>query len=320
VTALPDTDYDIPLPDPQAAVVAVQAPGAGAGHWAGAPSAVLHDGVIWLAYRLRAPIGAGRGYAVVVARSDDGVAFETVATIERCDMDTDSLERPALAVTPDGRWRLYLSCATPGTLHWAVDVLEAPEPAAFDPAQRQRVLDGGPAVAYKDPVVLPGSATEPWAMWVCRHDVADSSEADAMRSCYATSRDGLHWEMGAVALAGRPGQWDSRGARITSVTASGERLVAYYDGRASFAENWEERTGIAVGRFPDAFTALGDGPAASSPWGSGALRYLSVVVVPAGGVHFYYELSRPDGSHDLCTEYVAASSPQAERGGALRSA
>ena len=320
MTALPDTAYDVPLPDPQAAVVAVHAPGPGAGHWAGAPSALLHDGVIWLAYRLRRPIEAGRGYAVVVARSDDGVAFEDVAVINRRDLDTDSLERPALAVAPDGTWRLYLSCATPGTLHWTVDVIEAADPSAFDPAERRPVLDGGPAVAYKDPVIHPGSAGEPWCMWVCRHDVAVPGDADAMRTCYATSPDGLRWDMGAVALAGRPGHWDSRGARVTSVISLGERLVAYYDGRASFAENWEERTGVAVGYSPDALAALGGEPAARSPWGSGALRYLSVVALPHGARRFYYELSRVDGSHDLCTEYVAATPAQAGRGGDLRSA
>ncbi|MGV9380289.1 hypothetical protein ACWDRB_31020 [Nonomuraea sp. NPDC003707] len=55
------------LPDPDRAVVAVEPPVAGEGHWAGAPSAVAADGLIYLAYRLRRPVGQGRGYAVVVA-------------------------------------------------------------------------------------------------------------------------------------------------------------------------------------------------------------------------------------------------------------
>ena len=85
-----------------------------------------------LAYRLRRPIGLGRGYAVAIARSADGVHFQTIQVITREEMDTESLERPALVRTPAGRWRLYLSCATWGTKHWRVELLEATAPDAFD--------------------------------------------------------------------------------------------------------------------------------------------------------------------------------------------
>ncbi len=49
----------------------------------------------------------------MIARSDDGVSFETVTVLEREAFDCDSLERPALVVLPDGTWRIYVSCATP---------------------------------------------------------------------------------------------------------------------------------------------------------------------------------------------------------------
>jgi hypothetical protein len=60
--------------------VAVESPGTGPGFWAGGPSAIFTDGAFWLAYRLRRPVDQGRGYANVVARSEDGVRFKTVAT------------------------------------------------------------------------------------------------------------------------------------------------------------------------------------------------------------------------------------------------
>ena len=37
----------------------------------------------------------------------------------------EGFERPALVRLADGRWRLYVSCATPGSKHWWVDSLTA---------------------------------------------------------------------------------------------------------------------------------------------------------------------------------------------------
>ena len=126
------------LPQPDRSVVAVAPPGPGEGTWAGAPSAACYDGEIYLAYRLRRPEGQGRGYAVAVARSADGVHSRPLLTIGREQVDAESLERPAIVRTPDGTWRLYLSCATTGTKHWRVEVLEAPHPAAFDAGRSGR--------------------------------------------------------------------------------------------------------------------------------------------------------------------------------------
>ena len=129
-------------PQPEKSVVAIRPPVAGNGNWVGAPSAVLDGGEIYLAYRLRRPIGHGRGYAIAVARSADGEHFETLLTITKEQMDTESLERPVLVRLAGGGWRLYLSCATYGTNHWRVEVMEAADPASFDPATRRTILPG----------------------------------------------------------------------------------------------------------------------------------------------------------------------------------
>ena len=114
---MPDADA-LPVPSPERSRVIVPAPGEGRGFWAGGPSAVVaDDGVYWLAYRLRRPLGEGRGYANVVARSQDGEHFETVAVLTRDVFDCESLERPVLTALPDGSWRLYVSCATPCMVH-----------------------------------------------------------------------------------------------------------------------------------------------------------------------------------------------------------
>ena len=65
----------------------------------------------------------------MVARSDDGVSFETVCELHRDLFGADSFERPVLVPLPDGGWRLYVSCATPGSKHWWIEAVDADAPA-----------------------------------------------------------------------------------------------------------------------------------------------------------------------------------------------
>jgi hypothetical protein len=288
------------LPNPDASAVAVAPPEAGPGYWVGAPSAVLGDDGIYLAYRSRRPVGDGRGFAVTVARSGDGVHFQTLVTVRREQFGAESLERPSLVRSPAGRWRLYVSCATPGTKHWRVELLEADHPLRFDPAQRVVVLPGDAKTGVKDPVIRHWDGR--WQLWASCHPLADPDEADQMMTDYATSEDGLEWTWHGTALAGRPGEWDARGTRVSSVCDMGPAIVAFYDGRASAAENYEERTGIAVGTDPAALTAVGSGAAAESRYAGHGLRYLHVLPLGGGRHRIYYEMTRADGAHELRTE------------------
>jgi len=288
------------LPHPDDSTVVIAPPGDGAGFWAGAPSAALGDDGIYLAYRLRRPLGAGRGYAIAVARSVDGVRFQTLATIRREEVGADSLERPGLVRDRSGRWRLYLSCATPGTKHWQIELMEAGHPAEFDLSKRAVVLPGDAKTGVKDPVIHRQNGT--WQLWACCHPLADPGEADQMVTEYATSTDGYDWTWHGTALSGRPGYWDSRGTRISAVWQDQDGIVAFYDGRASAAENYEERTGVATGTGPTALMAVGADPAAESPYAGRGLRYLDILVLPDGGRRLYYEMTRPDGAHELRTE------------------
>lgn len=288
------------VPDPARSVTAVLPPAAGPGAWAGGPSAVLDGDDVVLAYRLRRPVGQGRGFAVVIARSADGQAFTPIQTITKDEMDAESLERPVLAVTAEGRWRLYLSCATRGTKHWRVEVLEAAAPDAFDPRQRTVMLPGDPERAVKDPVIRRQGGQ--WHMWACIHPLTDAEHTDRMWAEYATSADGLNWAWHGPALQPRPGCWDSRGVRISDVQFGTEGVTAYYDGRASAAENFEERTGVATGLKPGLLAAVGSAPAAQSPAGGHGLRYLSILPLRDGGTRLYYEITRADGAHELRTE------------------
>ena len=290
-------------PDPARAELVEPAPGSGPGNWTGAPSAVLADGTFVLAYRVRQPLTEGRGVATVVARSEDGVRFETVAQVRRETFGAESLERPALARLDDG-WRLYVSCATPGTKHWWIESLDSPTLEGIADGRRHVALPGDGLVAVKDPVVERHGAG--WRMWVCCHPLDLPGHEDRMTTRVAHSADGLDWQLGAEVLAPRSGTWDARGARVTAVVSS-DPLAVLYDGRATAEENWFERTGVAFGDQDDGSgetLSAAEGDPTGSPHSDGALRYVSAVPLPDGGTRLYYELARPDGAHDLVTELV----------------
>jgi hypothetical protein len=281
-----------PLPG-DGSVVAVGAPGRGPGYWAGASCATLDsDGTFVIGYRVRN--GHDGNDQTVVARSDDGERFTTVATLDESDFGAMGMERPALVRTEDGRWRLYVCCATPGSAHWWIDVLEADAPERLAEADPRRAFPGDERVGVKDPIVQRAGAG--WRAWVCCHLLDEPGQEDRMRTDFATSRDGIEWTWRGTALAGRRGLWDARGARVTSVLPDGR---ASYDGRATAEENWFERTGLArcVGD-EGLLDHDGEQPVAD-------LRYLDVLPLPGGGYRIFYEARLPDESHELRTELIS---------------
>ncbi|PUA79758.1 hypothetical protein [Nocardioides currus] len=286
VTALPPTYDDVE--------VVVPAPGEGPGNWAGAASAVLADGVIWLTWRVRRPLTDGRGVSVVVARSDDGVRFVPVTAVSREAFGAESFERPVLVPLREGGWRLYLSCATPGSKHWWVDSLTADTVEELPTGTRRLVHEGDRDTAVKDPVITVGD--DGYEMWLCCHPLDEAGHEDRMTTRRLTSGDGLEWEDHGQVLAGREGQWDARGARVTAVLPGGTVL---YDGRPDAESNWFETTGVAHWDG-EALTRAAQ-PPISSPHSDGAFRYATAVPLPDGRVRYYVEAARPDGAHDLVT-------------------
>jgi hypothetical protein len=286
---------ELSLPGSAATVVAAPAPGAGVGYWAGSSSAALDDdGTFVIAYRVRTG-EHGRG-SNVIARSEDGEQLTTVATIDQERFGAQSMEKPSLVRTDEGRWRLYVCPAAPGpSKHWWIDVLEAADPADLATAEARTVFPGDEKTGVKDPLVQ-RNADGGWQAWICCHPLDVPDEEDRMTTAYATSKDGLDWEWHGTVLAPRPGMWDARGTRVTAVLPDGR---AAYDGRATKEENWFERIGLAelTGNRPGELEQTNDHAAVDA-------RYLDVLPLPDGSYRIYYEARLPDESHELRTELI----------------
>jgi hypothetical protein len=281
-----------PLPGMGRAVVAVPAPGDGPGYWAGASSAALdEDGSLVVGYRVRN--GHDGIDQTVIARSPDGESLTTVATLDQSRFGAQWMERPAVVRTERGRWRLYVCLGTPESKRWWIEVLEADDPAGFETAEARPAFPGDERTAVKDPIVRLVDGR--WHAWICCHPLDVPGAEDRMSSAYATSDDGLEWEWHGTVLTGRPGAWDARGARLTTVLPDGR---AAYDGRASAEENWFERTGLARSTGQQAqFAQIEGSPIVD-------VRYLDVLPLAGGGYRIWYEARLPDESHELRTEVI----------------
>lgn len=317
-----------PLFDPEEGLTVIEPPGSGAGWWAGASSA-LYDGEthrFYLYYRLRRPrseAAPDRGFEGRIAVSEDGLHFETVWQVHKHELNTASVEKGCLLKTPEGRWRLYLSLVDPADNRWRTDLLEATAPEGFEANRRQKVFtaeDIGEE-GVKDPYVftvghlyyaLFSYATKvPVAaeLEATKHATADIFNTGLTKSStgLATSSDGRHFTWQGEVFAPRSEGWDSYAARIGTLLWTPPVFTAFYDGSASVAENYEERTGLALTfdlRHYERVTT--GGPRLTSPYASGSLRYLDALVVK-GVIHYYYEYARPDGSHELRLNRVSLS-------------
>ena len=280
----------LPLPGSAPAAVAAPAPGAGPGFWAGSSTAALEpDGSFAIAYRVR---NGHDGNALnVIARSPDGATLTTVAELEETHFGAMSIERPALVRTEAGRWRMYVCLATPGSKHWWIGALEADDLEGLAGADVRTAFPGDASIGVKDPVIWRDA--DGWHGLICCHLLDVPDHEDRMDTRYATSPDGLDWTWRGTVLAGRPGTWDARGARLTARLPGGH--VAY-DGRATAEENWYERTGLAR-RDGDGYAALPGDPLDD-------VRYLDVVALPGGGHRIFYEFRLPDDAHELRTELI----------------
>ncbi len=305
-----------PLFDPLAGQVVREPLGSGGGWWAGAPGAFYDEvtGRFYLTYRLRGPRPM-RGAISRIAVSDDGLAFEDIAELRREQLDSDSIERCAILRGLDGRWRWFISYVDPATSQWRTDLVLADSPEQLCIAQRQPVwtcADLPGIEGVKDPyVAIIGRLYYLVSSIGLTVDVAAEQVGDkhATGDIFNTgltisstglsvSSDGVHFRWLGVTDAPR-GEWDPYCLRVNSLLWTPPVFTAFYDGSASVAENYEERCGLAQSfdllRYERVST---DGPILTVPHGSGSVRYVDVVEA-RGRLHYYYEMVRPDGAHEL---------------------
>ena len=307
---------------PEKGTTVVDPPGAGPGYWAGGCSALYDEERerFYLYYRVRTP--QERGGVCHVAESADGRHFEIAWSATREQFQSPSIEKSSLFRTPEGPFRLYVSFVDIRTNKWRIDLLEADDPEALDPANRVPVLIGGDCgnEGVKDPVVyLCGGIYYLYANYAPRPADGDPEQIDRMHAegnafvsgvvntgtGLATSLDGVRFQWQGPVLEPGAG-WDAFLVRMTSVVYTPPVFTAFYDGRPNVAAAYEDKAGIAVSFDLRQFTRVTEeSPVLVSTQGTGCLRYLSAV--PVGEkIYYYYEYAREDGAHELRLNVVDA--------------
>lgn len=309
----------LPSFDPESASVVLEPEDAGGGTWIGCPGVLYEPDKkrFLLTYRQRRPRGdpaTERGWRCAVAVSDDGLHFRDLWAVEKHELGAPSMERFCLLPRGDGGYLLYLSYVDPADNRWRIDMIEADDPSAFDVRTARPVLTAASTgtEGVKDPYAMRiGPAVYLFVSFAAADTLAeaDRDRAHATADIYNTGTT-THPTGLAVGLDGREftwkgqvlgvGQgWDRYQARLNSIARLGDAWVGFYDGSASFEENFEERCGLVISHDLEHWTRLTpDGPWAVSPHATGALRYVDAV--PVGNeLWLYFEYARADGSHEL---------------------
>jgi hypothetical protein len=290
--------------------------GSGPGFWAGAPGAFFAaDERAWyLTYRLRRPRGIqpDRGGEARIARSADLQHWEDVWSMTKDQYHSASIEKSAICKGADGQWRYFTSFVDATDGRWCVAALKAREVGKFDATRACALFKAAPLglEGIKDPCLLEWRGMFYMFLSVAVATPKTTSQSHSTLDIFntgecvsatgvATSRDLDHWEWQGVVFA--PGQngWDRYCRRVNSVIPVKGKFLGFYDGSASHAENYEEKTGLAISaHLRDWKSRTPDGPAFTSPFALKSLRYIDAHVV-GGEAVLFYEFARADGAHDL---------------------
>lgn len=303
--------------DPTCGVVIREPQSTGLGFWAGAPG-VYDDqvtGLVYLLYRIRRPRGVSndRGAELRLAVSRDGVNFDDIWNLRKEQLPSASIERCAFHRSPDGTFVLYVSYVDPADGRWRIDAIQSRHADQFDITLRQSILtaDQIDVEGVKDPwimrhdgryiMVASYATAAPNATAAQLHASSDAYNTGLVKSRtgWASGRDAIHFDWHGELLSPSLDGWDAYATRVACIWRERMSWCALYDGSASVAENYEERCGLAVGddwRHLSRVTV--SAPIVTVPYATGSVRYADVIQ-RNDRLLFYYEMSRPDGSHEL---------------------
>jgi hypothetical protein len=272
-------------------------------------------------YRVRHPLTKGRGGECRIAASRDLNVWETIWRANKEDFGANSIEKGCLIRDPRGAWRLYLSFEVgraydrnPPT--WRIDLLEADSPEKLDPAEARPVIDS-PMYGFtfvKDPtVVIVGGEYFVYASVGLPQQSEPPDEQGVIRTrgrgwtALHRSHDGVNFPTAQVVMSPRQQGWDAFNVRITSVCHLAPVWLAFYDGATHRADSYDEFCGLATSLDLVNFRPVSvAAPWVTSPHASRSIRYLDAIVVD-NTMHYFYEYTRADKSHDL--RHSAAALP-----------
>lgn len=285
------------------------------GYWVGAPS-VTYDPVtalFYLAYRIRVRKDRGRGIACGLAESRDGVSFTDIAQVTRESLDSASIEKSALFQVGPTQYRLYISYVDSSTNQWRIDMMEADSPHHVNAATRVKILTGEDVgtEGIKDPTVFRiGATTYLFAQCLPNREKVDPRTLHATEDGFAIgltrvesrvfrSTDGVHFTPTGGVLTPSETGWDSLSRRVTTVIPAHHGYLVCYDGKRTPAESYEEQCGLAwTSDFRNFEIISAEAPQYSSPYASGALRYVDAIWV-GQRLYYYYEMAEPSQAHSL---------------------
>ncbi len=302
------------------------------GYWVGAPGAfyAADERAWYLTYRIRRPRGIApdRGGEARIARSTDLQNWEDIWSVTKDKYDSASIERSTIIKGADGQWRYFTSYVDPADSRWCVSCLVSKDIRKLDPKQAKPVFKAASLdlEGIKDPwilaydgafymflsIALPTSRTTEKS-----HSTLDIYNTGECLSAtgLAISRNLENWQWQGPIFKPSASGWDRYCRRINSVIPYNEKFFAFYDGSASHAENYEEKTGLAVSSDLRRWQSLTtSGPLLTSPHSSGCLRYIDAQSAAVGKngdsgmLSAFYEFARQDSAHDLRLAIISAES------------
>lgn len=303
--------------NPADGTVVREPPGEGRGNWAGAAGVAFDKKLerFHMVYRIRRPRGAvpDRGAEIRIAHGRDGILFEDFWSATKEQIDAPSLGRCCLTHMWGPGWGLYVSYVNPQDNRWQIGLVEAKHPDAFDLTTIRPVLTPAEiaAEAVRDPYVFHVAGLYHMVVsYATATTAATPEQLHGTQDVYstglvqtasglATSEDGVAWQWEGQILGPNVGAWDGYMSRIATIWHRRPVWMALYDGSSGANQHGEERSGLAFSADLRTFHRVTrTRPLFQSPDGSGAVRYFDVIPLSTA-TYFYYEISRPDGSHEL---------------------